>query len=101
MNACVQFEVVLCLEGLLADLTFKPPSNTMSGEVAPEIPFTRENLMARKRTDQTPHRRSQNVTKKKEKPWTSQTSKVIYTFKSKDIKHGSFKGTITTLFQVV
>lgn len=41
----MQFEVVLCFEGLLADLTLEPPSNAMSGEVASEVPFTRENLL--------------------------------------------------------
>lgn len=49
MDACVQFEVVLCLEGLLADLTLEPPPDAVSGEVAPEVPLTRENLMNRSR----------------------------------------------------
>lgn len=66
MNACVQFEVVLCLEGLLADLTLEPPSDAVSGEVPSEVPFTRENLMARKRTDQT-------LQRGRRKPYISQT----------------------------
>lgn len=49
MDACVQFEVVLCLEGLLADLTLEPPPDAVSGEVASEVPLTRENLMNRSR----------------------------------------------------
>lgn len=49
----MQFEVVLCLEGLLADLTLEPPSNAVSGEVASEVSLRREDLMAGKRTDQT------------------------------------------------
>lgn len=51
MNACVQFEVVLLLEGLLADLTLEPPADAVSGEVASEVSLTRENLVDRKRTD--------------------------------------------------
>lgn len=47
----MQLEVVLGLEGLLADLTLEPPSNAVSGEVASEVSLARENLMAGKRTD--------------------------------------------------
>lgn len=49
MDACVQFEVVLCLEGLLADLTLEPPPDAVSGEVASEVSLTRENLKDRSR----------------------------------------------------
>lgn len=48
----MQLEVVLCLEGLLADLTLEPPSNAVGGEVASEVPFTRENLTGTRKTDQ-------------------------------------------------
>lgn len=51
MNARVQFEVVLLLEGLLADLTLEPPADAVRGEVAPEVSLTRENLADTKRTD--------------------------------------------------
>lgn len=51
MDACVQFEVVLLLEGLLADLTLEPPADAVSGEVASEVSLTRENLVDGKRTD--------------------------------------------------
>lgn len=51
MNACVQLEVVLLLEGLLADLTLEPPADAVSGEVASEVSLTRENLADRTRTD--------------------------------------------------
>lgn len=56
MDTGVQLEVVLCLEGLLADLTLEPPSNAVSGEVASEVPFTRENLTGTRKTDQMLHR---------------------------------------------
>lgn len=51
----MQFEVVLCLEGFLADLTLEPPPDAVSGEVASEVPFTREHLEANEKTDQTQH----------------------------------------------
>lgn len=41
----MQFEVVLRLEGLLADLTLEPPADTVSRKVASEVSFTWENLM--------------------------------------------------------
>lgn len=41
----MQFEVVLGLEGFLADLTLESPSNAVSGEVASEVPFTWKNLL--------------------------------------------------------
>lgn len=59
----MQFEVVLCLEGLLADLTLEPPADAVSGEVAPEIPFARENLTAGEITDETPRRRGLKIPK--------------------------------------
>lgn len=40
----MQFEVVLRLEGLLADLTLEPSSNAVSGQMASEVPLTGENL---------------------------------------------------------
>lgn len=40
----MQFEVVLCLKGLLADLTLEPSSNAVSGKVTPEVSLTRKNL---------------------------------------------------------
>lgn len=45
MNPSVQFEVVLCLEGLLADLTLESSSSAMSGQMAPEVSLTWEDLM--------------------------------------------------------
>lgn len=40
----MQFEVVLRLEGLLADLTLEPSSDAVSGEVASEVSLTWEDL---------------------------------------------------------
>lgn len=40
----MQFEVVLCLERLLADLTLESSSHAMSGQVASEVPLTWEDL---------------------------------------------------------
>lgn len=48
----MQFEVVLGLEGFLADLTLEPPSHAVSGEVASKVPLARENLAASGRTGQ-------------------------------------------------
>lgn len=48
----MQFEVVLSLESLFADLTLEPPSNSVSGEVASEVSLTWKNLMVGKKTDQ-------------------------------------------------
>lgn len=55
MNPCVQFEVVLRLKGLLADLTLEPAANAVSGEVASEVSFTREDLIVAKGVSQTLH----------------------------------------------
>lgn len=46
MNVSVQFEVVLRLEGFLADLTLEPPADAVRGQVASEVPLARENLTA-------------------------------------------------------
>lgn len=58
----MQLEVVLCLKGLLADLTLEPPSDAVSGEVASEVPFTRENLTGRRK------RESLKMSHEKQKP---------------------------------
>lgn len=49
----MQFEVVLCLKGLLADLTLEPPSDAVSGKVASEVSLAGEHLIDKKRTNQT------------------------------------------------
>lgn len=46
MNSGVEFEVVLCLEGLLTDRAFEPSPDAVSREVAPEVPLTGEHLLA-------------------------------------------------------
>lgn len=49
----MQFEVVLRLKGLLADLTLEPSSNAVSGQMASEVSLTRENLrVVGKRADE-------------------------------------------------
>lgn len=40
----MQLEVVLLLEGLLADLTLKAAADAVRGEVAPEVSLALENL---------------------------------------------------------
>lgn len=44
MDARVQLEVVLLLEGLLADLTLEAPADAVRGEVPPEVSLALENL---------------------------------------------------------
>lgn len=57
----MQFEVVLRLEGLLADLTLEPPPDAVSGEVTSEVPLARKNLMTRKRAGQASRSKSQDI----------------------------------------
>lgn len=45
MDARVQLEVVLLLEGLLADLTLEAAADAVRGEVAPEVSLALENLV--------------------------------------------------------